>query len=523
MASLNVLLIKPPLCLSSTRISGATGTPPIGMAYIAAYLQQKNIPVRIIDSFGENPYQKTPYGEQHNIFGLTNEQIIDRITEDVDIVGISCMFSNEWFYVKELIIRIKEKFPNMITVLGGEHATALPKYIMESCNALDYLILGEGEIKFYKLLECLSNKRNEIEKTKGIVYKKQNQVVINENTPSSKIKDLDSLPFPAWNLIPIEIYLKEGLATISSKGERIMPILASRGCPYSCKFCSNAIMWGNSYVIRDYQQVVEEIKEYKKKYNISGFEFQDLTFITQKSWVINFCKQLIKENLNLKWNIPTTRAESIDEELIYYLKKSDCTNLCLTPDSGSDFQLKDMDKRVNLRKMTNTVKLLLKKGIVLKVNLVIGFPNEKHRHVLKTILYGMKLAMLGVNSVIFYRFVPYPGSVYFENLQKNGKLPQFGPKFDEFLSTNTYNELMKVYSFSKHISNLSIRIYLFSGYILSTLTYILTHPVTTFKMFKNIKEGRASSQIETILIQIFTFLKEKISTRSLKQLNKKDG
>jgi len=507
MKSPNVLLIRPPGCFSRTKVGSTTGIPPSGIAYLAAYLRQKDIPVRILDAFGENPRQITPYGDKHNIFGLTIEQITERIPGEVNVIGISCMFSNEWFFVKELINRIKERFPDTVLVLGGEHATALPKYNMESCDALDYIVLGEGEVKFYKLLECLFYGENGIEKIKGIAYRSQDDIIV--NAAPDRLRDLDSLPLPAWDLIPVETYLKEGLATIFSKEKRIMPLLASRGCPYKCKFCSNAVMWGNPYILRDHRKVVEEIKQYKRDYAITGFELYDLTFITSKSYVVNFCKLLIQEGLDLKWNIPSTRAEAIDEEVVHYLQKSGCTNICLTPDTGSDFQVKDMDKRVDLKKMTSTVRMLLRNGIILKVNLVIGFPNERHRHILKTILYGMKLAMLGVNSVIFYRFVPYPGSVYFEELQRNGRLPRFGPEFDRFLSINTYNELVDVYSFSKHVSNFSMRMYLFSGYILSMAAYILTHPLATLKIFKNIRKGRADSQIETLLIHLLSVLNRK--------------
>jgi anaerobic magnesium-protoporphyrin IX monomethyl ester cyclase len=354
----------------------------------------------------------------------------------------------------------------------------------------------------------------DFEKVSGVVYRENGEIISKPNT--NRIKELDLIPYPAWDLLPIENYLKEGLGTISAKGKRIMPLVASRGCPYACKFCSNEVMWGKGYVMRNPQDIIDELKFYIEKYNITSFELQDLTFITKKRWVIDFCKLLTEEDLGLDWNIPTTRSEAITEEVVSFIKKTNCTNLCLTPDTGSNFQIKDMNKRVKLDRVTKPVKILLANEITLKVNLVIGFPNEKHIHVWLTILYGMKLAFLGVNSVIFYRFVPYPGSIYFESLQKEKRIPQLGPDFDKFLSTNTYNELFEVYSFSKHISSIAIAIYLYAAYILVTMAFISTHPFEFIKMLGRVSKGKAESQIETLMIAVLRAVKRKLRRLSPK-------
>lgn len=497
----NICLINPPAVLSKGRIGSVTKNPPMGIAYIAGYLKEKmQIDLSVLDAFGERPVEPVDIGK-YVILGLTNEEIVNRIPDSMDVIGISCMFSNEWFYVKDLIQRIKDRYVNIKIVLGGEHATALPHYIMERCPAVDYIVLGEGEETFSRLVMSLCNKYN-VNNIPGIVYRDNGRVVTNNKSGKDRIIDIDRIPYPAWDLVPLENYLREGIGTITSKGKRIMPVLASRGCPYKCKFCSNAIMWYSPYIMRKTDEVIREIKLYKEKYNITSFEFEDLTLIFKKDWILDFCRKLAEARIDLDFNIPATRSESIDREVIDALVKCRCSNICITPDSGSTFQLDDMDKRLDLKKVSRVIKNLLAAGINLKVNLVIGFPSERHIHILQTILYGIKMSLLGVNSLLFYRFVPYPGSEYFSSLQENGKIPKEGRKFDDFLSVNTFNEFARIQSFSHYVSNIAIKIYLIGGYAVCQFLYYIVHPWEIFGTFRRAIKNQAEAQTDLLLINL---------------------
>lgn len=500
-SSRKIMLIRGASVLSKGRIGSTTCIPPLGVAYLAACLRQAHFDVSIVDAYGENTHKVTISHPDFDLLGLTNEEILERIPEDISIFGFSSMFSNEWIYLKELISMVKARFPNAVTVLGGEHASSLPEYSLQSCPALDYLIRGEGETPIVQFATCFFEQPSELHNVPGLAYRTETGVQLNPK--GERIKILDEIPFPAWDLIPVENYLKEGIATITRKGSRVMPMLATRGCPYKCRFCSNPQMYGNRYYVRDIGEVIREIEFLKERYSITGFEFDDLTFIIRKPWVKEFCRRLLEKNIKVEWNVPTTRSEAIDEEVVELLKKSGCKNLCMTPDSGSPTMIEKMLKKVDLEHIAETVKVVLGSGVILKVNIVIGFPGERHRDVWQSIFYGMRLAFYGAHSVLFYRFTPYPGSEYFTLLQQQGKLPPPGPEFDKFLVRNIYNEMLRMESYSEYISDFWIRVYMFGGYALALLTFFAVRPWEIFKTIKRVINKNTQTQADLLILSLF--------------------
>src|SRR5579883_1558944 len=301
-----IVLIRGGSVYSKGRIGCSSVLPPLGMAYLAAVLRRAGYEPSIIDGPGEDVNRLTPLSD-FNLQGLTNEEIIQRIPKDVGIIGFSSMFSNEWINLKRLIALAKSRFPGAITVLGGEHASALPEYCLQSCPGLDYVISGEGEGPILEFADSILKGSGDVRAIGGLSYRAAGGIESNPKSP--RIRDIDALPWPAWDLAPVENYLREGMANITAKGQRVMPLLASRGCPYECRFCSNPQIYGNRYYVRDVEDVVREIKSLKERFGITGFEFHDLTFITNKPWSKQLCRLMIKENLGLTWNIPTTRSE----------------------------------------------------------------------------------------------------------------------------------------------------------------------------------------------------------------------
>jgi len=161
-----------------------------------------------------------------------------------------------------------------------------------------------------------------------------------------------------------------------------------------------------------------------------------------------------------------------------------------------------MLKKVDLKKITEKARVILDSDMVLKMQIVFGFPGEKHRHIWQSILYGMKLAYYGVGNVLFYRFVPYPGSAYFEQLHKQGRLPPLGPEFDKFLITNVYNELSLMESYSEYVSDRWIQIYMYLAYGLSQLTFFFFHPLQMLGMLKRIIMNTPIVQSDVLYINL---------------------
>ena len=276
-----ITLCRPFVVLSKTSYSSPV-TLPLGLAYLAGVLEKANYKVKIIDSTGEQKPIKIRRSNDnvYNLQGLTPEEILDRIDPNTRIFGISLMFSQEWVVHRSFIKKIKEKFPNMIIVVGGEHPTAIPEYVMRDCPAIDYVIRGEGEFSMLEFSHNIFHDKSPRE-IPGIAYIDKDNKFIN-NGASKRIEHIDKLPRPAWHLLKPENYFNDFFTSGLARG-RNMPILATRGCPFQCTFCSSPTMWTTRYIMRDPKDIVDEMEWLIETYKASDFEFFDLTAIVKKS------------------------------------------------------------------------------------------------------------------------------------------------------------------------------------------------------------------------------------------------
>jgi anaerobic magnesium-protoporphyrin IX monomethyl ester cyclase len=229
-------------------------------------------------------------------------------------------------------------------------------------------------------------------------------------------------------------------------------MLISRGCPFQCTLCSSPQMWTTLYKLRDVSDVVAEIKHYQQKYNITAVQLYDLTAITKRSWTIEFCQRLLDERISLKWSLPSgTRSEALDHETLELLRKTGCNYLVYAPESGSPNTLKRIKKKIHLERVTESMLEAKRQGLILRANLIIGFPGETREDIFQTLKYGLKLAVHGVDESSTNVFEPYPGSEIFESLISQGKVELNNDYFlgltsmySDFTKTDliTFNEAM---------------------------------------------------------------------------------
>ena len=272
--------------------------PPLGMAYVAASLRQSGYGVRCIDSLGEAPFQKIICENNSNFinFGLSTEQIIENLgSEDFNILFVSLMFSHDWPMTKGIIKSVKKSFPDILLVCGGEHISACPEFCMKECLEIDICVLGEGEETGVDIVKTAEQNKSFAD-VKGIVFRSDGKITTNPNR--ARINKLEDIPRPAWDLFPLENYLKNSFGYGVNPG-RSMPMLVSRGCPYECTFCSSPQMWTTKWQAREVDWVLDEMQFYIDKYKAQNFDFYDLTTVVRKDWIVEFCQKLIKK----KWNI----------------------------------------------------------------------------------------------------------------------------------------------------------------------------------------------------------------------------
>ncbi|MCH7823353.1 MAG: radical SAM protein [Acidobacteria bacterium] len=450
-----IALVRPPTIMPAGSITTQQGVPSIGIAYLTGVLKEAGHTVSVVDAFGEAIDQFTRINDSNLLInGLTAAQIVERIPADVDIIAVSCMYSNEWLYSKVVIRRIQECFQNVPLIGGGEHFTADPEYSLMECPGMHSLVLGEGEETIVELVDAIETGKD-ISTVAGIAFLKDDKVV--KTATRARIRGVDEITEPSWDEMPLEAYLDAGLGMSSVRG-RNMPMIASRGCPYKCTFCSNPLMWTQRWIARDPQKVLDELKGYIKRYKVNHIEFYDLTAIVKRQWILEFASLLIRENLGITWALPSgTRSEAIDDEVVEAMKDSGCHSLTYAPEAGSPATLKRIKKMVNLTQMLMSMRSSVRCGLLIKANLIVGFPGQTKREVLESFVFMVKMAWVGVHDVAVFPFVPYPGSELFFQLVNEGLIRKDSAAYEAFLSGNVYNEVSGMLSWSENISHRLIK------------------------------------------------------------------
>ena len=415
-----ITLINPPGIKTFSGLQMHTPNPPLGLAYVAGTLREAGFAYRVIDATGEALDAVSPYPERDDFMvqGLTLDEIVRRLDPDTDVVGISCMFSTLWPLTNRVAGAVREKLPNALLVLGGEHGTAVPDHVLAT-SPFDVVVLGEGEDTFVELLRARAAGRP-MSEVKGLAFRENGQVMNTGLSP--RRREVDTIPLPDWDSFPIREYIDRHQTNGINLG-RSMPILGTRGCPFQCTFCSNPGMWTQRWIARDPKRLADEMELYARKYDVTNFDFQDLTAIVKRQWIVDFCRELIGRRLAITWQMPSgTRAEVFDAEVADLLYRSGCRALAFAPESGSPAILKAVKKQVDLDHMLAAMRAAVRRGLKLSCFIVIGFPDDTPATLRDTLRLIRRMAVLGVYDVAVSKFVPYPGSALFRRLQQEGKI-----------------------------------------------------------------------------------------------------
>lgn len=468
-------------------------TPALGLAYLAGSLKRAGFDVRGLDATAEAMERMEAIPQSPLQFnGISIDAIIGRIDPRTRVIGVSAMFSHEWTLYREIITRVKRAFPDAVIIAGGEHSTALPEFSLRDCPALDYCGLGEGEELMVAFCSRVANGLSPRD-VPGIAFLQNGQFM--KTAARNRIKNVDDIPWPDWGVLPIEPYLNRSMSFGASFG-RNMPIMASRGCPYQCTFCSNPAMWTTRYNIRSPQNVIDEITHYKTTYGITGLQFYDLTAIIKKQWTVEFCTRLLDGHVDLDWSLPSgTRSEALDEESLALLAQSNCRYLVYAPESGSPETLRLIKKKIRLDRMKTSIRTAVKNGIVVRTNFIIGFPHETRKNIFETLLTQLHFAWMGVDEAPLYPFQPYPGTELFEYLLSTGRVTLGDKYFETLASLSTGKFSMPDDSFCEHVGRRELHFYRIVGFFLFYFLSYLLRPARVVRTIKNVFFTNTSSTV----------------------------
>jgi anaerobic magnesium-protoporphyrin IX monomethyl ester cyclase len=421
---IEIALLRPPWVMLMESIGFQMPTPPVGLAYIAAALRESGHHVTVIDAPGAAVEQAEEYrvaaGTIRRI-GLRPEQMAERIPAGAELIGITNMFAHEWPTVREMAEAVRARFPHATIVVGGENATSMWPWMFEQTDAIDAAVLGEGERAAVEVAARVSAGMD-LHGTEGLAIREGASGVPESTGLPVRFKKLDTVPPPAWDLFPLESYWAHTLQSGVTRG-RSMPIMATRGCPYKCTFCSSPQMWTTRYVVRDPEDVASEIESYVERYQIRNVDFVDLTPMTKRSWILRLCDELEARNLQVSLQLPIgTRSEALDEEVLRRMAAAGTTNITFAPETGSKRMLEVYDKRLDLDHLLESITAARKAGMITNIHMILGHPAERRRDRWESWTFMMRAAFAGLHVAGTTLFYPYPGSKDFADLLAAGKI-----------------------------------------------------------------------------------------------------
>lgn len=393
---MKVLLINPPFNSFS-----ATQPPevlfPLGLGYLgAALMERTSVEVGILDTVVSNCECQPNFGGKSYNFGMRDDEIERKIREfDPDLVGITCAFTKRWKNTLKVAGIVKKIDPSIRVLVGGAHPSAFP----EECLTpeVDCVVAGEGE---NAIVDAISDG-----KTQFMRY--------------SYISQIDEIPFPSRSLVDMKPYLK---------GERDN-FITSRGCPYSCTYCSIHCVWGRKWRARSPKNVVDEVEQCVKRYGVRVASFMDDNMTLDRERMIGICKEMMKRGVDVWWNIPNgTSVAHLDQELIAYMKASGCYAVNLAVESGSEKILHDsMNKHITLRQVERVAEWCKDAGLLTLGYFILGMPGETLETMKETLKFAEKIELDCVNVLIA---TPYPGTALYETCEKEGWLKTLN--FDDY-------------------------------------------------------------------------------------------
>jgi Fe-S oxidoreductase len=395
---MRVLLIYPPISIEerySSEIGHAGGKQiPLGIYYLASYLRQHKHDVRIIDA---------------EALDLSNEKILT-VAHDFhpQVTGIS---STTVAFHRALNVAdfLKEKLPDIITVIGGPHPTAAVEDVMQH-KAFDYAVLGEGETTFHRLLEALENNAD-FRMLSGLAFRDAGTIRVNPKRDF--VEDINSLPFPAYDLV--DDFSLYNPPPMNYKKLPVANIITSRGCPNQCTFCGHSV-FGRSLRQRSPESIAGEIQLLHTHYNIREIAFVDDTFTINPQRIEALFNLLNENNIHFPWTC-MSRINTVDENILRFMKDQGCWHISFGIESGNEDILRRIKKNISLDAVYKTVDICHRLDIRTKGFFIVGHPGETSETIEQTIKFALDIPL---DDIVVTLNTPLPGTEQFRTAQQFG-------------------------------------------------------------------------------------------------------
>lgn len=393
---MNILLVKPYNLSDHIQV-------PLGLGYLATAIRNKHN-VKIVDCLKEN---------------ISSPQILLEIISgfDTDLLGIQC-YTFHLKFIRKVFSAVKKSKKEIVCIVGGPHPSTLPLETMRDLSGvLDYGFVGEAEIGFKRLVDALSDRNGvPFEDIPGLIFNKDGKVYVN---PPMLVKNLDTLGYPAWDLLRPQEY-PEAQHGAFYRNFPIAPIMVTRGCPYPCTFCAGNKVSGKEIRKHSIGYVLNQITMLRRDFNILEFHIVDDNFTFDIEYAKKLLRGIIGLGLGMSWATPNgVRLDRLDNELLTLMKKSGLYLISLGIESGSDRVLKLMKKGTTVSQIREKVKIIRGAGLEIAGFFIIGYPGETEEEIKTTIRFACELDLIRAN---FFTYLPFPGTESFKELEEKGEL-----------------------------------------------------------------------------------------------------
>ncbi|MCK5510458.1 radical SAM protein [Candidatus Parcubacteria bacterium] len=359
---------------------------PLGLGYIASFLKQKGHNVIFLDL------------SEKDFYLLKDPKVFN-----ADIVGIS--ITTPQLGMSEKIIKILKSMNSKLPIsVGGIHPSFFKDKFLKDYKDVDYVVYGEGEETTRELCDYIDGKIKDINMIDGLIFRMNEKIIINK--PREMISDLNSLPFPARELVNYETYLKPPGLIRGIWTKRSANISTSRGCPGRCTYCGVNYIFNRSYRRRSTDNVISEIDFLVREYNIDGLYFMDDTFLMNTEWIEEFTKKFIAKKYNITWSC-YGRVDTVNERILKAIKKAGCVQVEYGIESGSKGVLKRIQKNTDIDKIKQAIKMTKENKLRALGSFIFGFVEDTEEDLQESIDLARELN-LDFSAAFFA--TPYPAS-----------------------------------------------------------------------------------------------------------------
>ncbi|MBM4355987.1 MAG: B12-binding domain-containing radical SAM protein [Deltaproteobacteria bacterium] len=331
------------------------------------------------------------------------------------VVGIRTMSS--FVRLLPLLARmVRSLCPDARLVVGGPHASGDPADALARTGA-DAAVLGEGEATILELVPALVE-RADLSRIPGLWLPGRADEGGMQTPPRPPIEDLDSLPPPAWDLIPVETYFRRNRAGTSRTG-RSLTVFTSRGCPYGCAFCHN--LFGRRFRARSAESVLDEVTFRVRQFGADELELHDDAFNTDRDRMRDICEGLQRALSPANLAFPNgLRADRLPREDLVLLRDAGTHHIALSPETASPRLQRYLDKRMDLERLAEAARLCDQLHIFSVGYFMLGFPTETEEEMLATVDLACRLPL---HTASFFTVIPFPGSRIWKEARESGRLP----------------------------------------------------------------------------------------------------